>query len=50
MNTAVAGEVIELYTGPSGDGYSNLKQARRGEKLEPTALPRLTLGVDAMLG
>ena len=46
----LAGEVIELYTGPSGDGYSNLKQARRGEKLEPTALPRLTLGVDAMLG
>jgi Uma2 family endonuclease len=45
----LAGEVIELYTDPSGDGFRNLKQARRGEKIELTALPELALGVDAVL-
>ena len=46
----LAGEVLELYTDPSGDGYRSSKQARRGETVESTALTELALRVDAVLG
>jgi len=46
----LVGEVIERYAGPSGDGYRRVEQARRGEKIESEALPRLTLRVDPVLG
>jgi Uma2 family endonuclease len=44
------GGVIERYTDPSGDGYRSLERARRGGKIEPPALPELSLSVDAVLG
>ena len=46
----LAGEAIERNTYPSEDGYRTLERARRGEKIEPTVLPELSLGVDAVLG
>ena len=46
----LAGEVIELYADPSGDGYRGSKQARRGETVEYAALTVLSLRVDAVLG
>ncbi len=46
----LAGEVLELCTDPSGDGYRSSKQARWGETVESTALTELALRVDAVLG
>jgi Uma2 family endonuclease len=43
-------EVIERYTDPSEDSYRRIERARRGGKIEPPALPELSLGVDAVLG
>ena len=45
----LAGETIERHTDPSGNGYRRVEQLRRGEKLEPEALPELALSVDAVL-
>ena len=45
-----AGEVLDLYTDPSGDGYRSSKHARRGETVESTALTELALRDDAVLG
>jgi len=45
----LAGETIERHTDPSGNGYRLVEQLRRGEKLEPEALPELALSVDAVL-
>jgi Uma2 family endonuclease len=45
----LAGEIIERHTDPSGNGYRRVEQLRRGEKLEPEALPELALSVDAVL-
>jgi hypothetical protein len=46
----LAGEVLELYTDPSGDGYRGSEQARRVETVEFAALPELSLRVDTVLG
>ena len=46
----LVGEVIERHSDPSGDGYRGLERARRGGKIEPPALPELSLSVDAVLG
>jgi Uma2 family endonuclease len=43
-------EIIERHTDPSGSGYRRVEQARRGEKIEPSALPGLALSVDGVLG
>jgi Uma2 family endonuclease len=44
------GRVIERHTEASANGYRSLEQARQGGEIEPTALPELSLGVDAVLG
>jgi len=44
------GEVIERNTDPSADSYRTSKRARRGEKIESTTLPELSLSVAAVLG
>ena len=46
----LVGEIIERYTDPSGDGYQNVAQTRRGQRLEPITIPDLALDVDDVLG
>ena len=41
---------IEVYRGPSPEGYRQVRVARRGERLAPEALPDLELSVDEILG
>ncbi len=43
-------ESIERYTAPSANGYRRVEQMRRGQTLEPTALPGLAPSVDEVLG
>ena len=44
------GGIIERHANPSGDGYRDVKRARREETIEATALPELAFRVDAVLG
>ena len=44
------GEFIEVHRRPSARGYGEVRQARRGERLAPQALPKLELPVDDLLG
>ena len=44
------GETIEVYTQPAGGAYQASRQARRGESLEVSSLPGLSLNVDTILG
>ena len=46
----LTGELVERHTGPSGDIYRHLDRARRGENLDSTTIPGLTLDVDEVLG
>jgi Uma2 family endonuclease len=46
----LSGETIGRYTGPSANGYRRVEQMRRGQTLEPTALPGLAPSVDQVLG
>ena len=43
------GEVIERHTGPSGDSYRHVERARRGEDVQPAALPEPAFRVEAVL-
>jgi len=42
-------ETVEQYTDPSGHSYRRTEHKRRGEKLQPTALPNLSPTVDELL-
>ncbi|HEX2740666.1 MAG TPA: Uma2 family endonuclease [Rubrobacter sp.] len=46
----LSGEVIERHNDPSPDGYRSLHRARRGEKIESSALPDPALTADDVLG
>ncbi len=46
----LAGEIIELYTTPSGNDYRHLEKVRREETFESTALPGLSFRAEAVLG
>ena len=46
----LAGEVIERHNYPSPDGYRSLQRARRGQSIESSALPDLSLTADDVLG
>ena len=43
-------EAVERHTEPTEDGYRLARRTRRGERLEPVALPALLVPVDAVLG
>lgn len=43
-------ETLERHTEPSSSGYRLAATARRGESLESTTLPSLTLDATAVLG
>jgi Uma2 family endonuclease len=43
-------ETIEQYTDASGDGYRHVEHKRRGQSLQPAALPNVTPAVDEVLG
>jgi Uma2 family endonuclease len=42
----VAGEAIEVYRAPEGDGYRELRRIGRGESITPAAFPDVAIGVD----
>ena len=42
----VQGEVVEIYTDPSGSGYASVQRRRRGESLSPVAFPDLRIPID----
>ena len=42
----VQGEVVEVYTNPSGSGYAPVQRHRLGESLSPAAFPDLRIAVD----
>lgn len=44
------GEVVERYDEPTEDGYGRARPARRGEIIEPVAVPGVSLSVDEILG
>jgi Uma2 family endonuclease len=46
----LSGEVIERHTDPSGDSYRHTERARRGDRIECSTLPNLTLTVNDVLG
>ena len=46
----LASDLAERHTVPSGDIYRHLDRAQRGEKLDSTTVPGLTLDVDTVLG
>jgi Uma2 family endonuclease len=46
----LSGEVIERHTDPSGHSYRHTERARRGDSIECSTLPDLTLTVDDVLG
>jgi Uma2 family endonuclease len=43
-------EVVEIYRRPTAEGYQEVSQARRGQRLSPEAFPDLELAVDDILG
>ena len=43
-------EIVERYTGPSGEIYRHLERSRRSETLASTALPDLVFDMNTMLG
>ncbi len=42
----VQGEVVEVYTNPSGSGYALVQRYRRGESVSPETFPDLHIPVD----
>lgn len=44
------GAVVERYDEPAEDGYGRARPARRGEAIEPIAVPGLSLSVNDILG
>ena len=44
------GEAIEVYRGPSPEGYQQVQTVRRGDRLAPEALPDVEFLVDQLLG
>jgi hypothetical protein len=46
----LAGEGVEVYRQPSPQGYREVRQARRGQRLTPEAFPDVELAVDDVLG
>ena len=43
-------DVIEIYRKPRGNGYADVRTARRGETITPLAFPDVVLDVDEILG
>jgi Uma2 family endonuclease len=43
-------DVVEVFLGPGGARYGDVRTARRGETVTPSALPHLSLRVDDILG
>lgn len=43
-------EIVERHTDPSADDYRRVERARRGETIESTVLPGLTIRVHDILG
>lgn len=41
---------IEVFRGPSGDGYTIWRTYRSGETIVPVAFPDVAFGVDEILG
>ncbi len=46
----LAAEAVEVYRGPSSEGYREFRRLGRGQALSPEAVPDLTLTVDDILG
>jgi Uma2 family endonuclease len=44
------GEVVERHIDPSGDDYRHTERTRRGDRIECSTLPDLTLTADDVLG
>ena len=42
--------VVEVYAGPDGNGYSEIRKAERGQALTPVLIPALTLAVEDITG
>lgn len=42
--------VVEVYRGPTAQGYLEVSRLERGQRLAPKALPQLELAVDNILG
>ena len=42
--------VVEVYSRPDGESYSDVRKAERGETLTPLLIPTLTLKVEDILG
>jgi len=42
--------VVEVYRGPTGQGYQEISQLGRGRELSPVAFPQLELTVDEVIG
>ena len=42
--------ILEVYRGPSPQGYREVLTLRRGDSISPLAFPDLKLEVDAILG
>lgn len=43
-----AAEIVTVFTGPGGDGYAHRQVRRRGDAITATAVPDLTVQVDAL--
>lgn len=46
----LAGERVEVFRAPAAEGYREVRQAARGERLSLDAFPDLTVQVDDVLG
>jgi Uma2 family endonuclease len=46
----IPGDHIEVFRGPTPDGWGETSRHRRGDTLRPQALPELAVPVDAVLG
>lgn len=44
------GDMVEVHSTPSGDGYATVTCAGRGEQLVPALLPDVTVAVSDILG
>jgi Uma2 family endonuclease len=45
----LTGNVVELFSGPSGDSYREVRRVAAGQTLSPAALTGLTIPVDQVL-
>jgi Uma2 family endonuclease len=43
-------DLIEVYADPAGGAYQSIRRVKRGEKVAPRALPKMTLKAKELLG